>query len=112
MELVKGPSLDVVLKSVARVMRHHRRQQSWSQVNDSSVDPPESTIETEIDAQDETYADSSSSLGSGLDYFDNVARTMAEVADALDHAHQEGGHSPRHQAIELAARSGWASADQ
>ncbi|MCA9171025.1 MAG: SUMF1/EgtB/PvdO family nonheme iron enzyme, partial [Planctomycetales bacterium] len=43
-----------------------------------------------VDAGDETYASSSSSLGSGLDYFDNVARMMAEVADALHHAHQEG----------------------
>ena len=33
---------------------------------------------------------SSSSLGSGSGYFDTVARMIAEVADALEYAHQQG----------------------
>src|SRR5262249_47399332 len=33
---------------------------------------------------------SSSSLGSGSGYFDAVARMVAEVADALEYAHQQG----------------------
>src|SRR5262249_20859966 len=33
---------------------------------------------------------SSSSLGSGGGYFDTVAGRVADVADALDHAHQQG----------------------
>ena len=32
----------------------------------------------------------SSSFGTGTAYYDNVARMFAEVADALEHAHQEG----------------------
>src|SRR5207302_7579004 len=32
----------------------------------------------------------SSSLGSGSGYFDTVARIIAEVADALEYAHQQG----------------------
>ena len=34
--------------------------------------------------------DSSSSLQSGTHYFDTVARMIAEVADGLDYAHENG----------------------
>jgi serine/threonine protein kinase len=33
---------------------------------------------------------STTTLSSGAGYFDNVARLFAEIADALDHAHQQG----------------------
>ena len=41
-------------------------------------------------SKSQTVGESTTSLESGSGYFDSVARMLAEVADALDHAHKEG----------------------
>src|SRR5262249_37860210 len=88
MELIEGASLDQVLKRL--------RQASGER------QPPEATTSSPPElAQTGPYVESStttgataglssSSLGSGGGYFDAVARVLAEVADALDHAHKQG----------------------
>jgi serine/threonine protein kinase len=91
MELIDGPSLDRVI----RQMRQTRDGQS--------SDSPRSSAEKMLltDATGPFVAESSppagsaaplssSSLGSDSHYFDTVARKIAEVADALEHAHSNG----------------------
>src|SRR5262249_29416650 len=87
-----GPSLDYVIRHMQAV--------------GSSVRPPSTVVADKCAlpsdlVQTGPYVDgppiagasaelSSSSLGWGSGYFDTVARMIAEVADALEHAHQEG----------------------
>jgi serine/threonine protein kinase len=87
MELIEGPSLDQVLKQLKQAKGDR-----------PSPDPAMSTP-SEM-AQTGPYVPSgaatpaneltSSSLGSGSSYFDTVARLLAGVADALEHAHRQG----------------------
>jgi serine/threonine protein kinase len=77
MELIEGPSLD-------RVLKHLRGPgdavpTALAQTTDH---------ETNINVAQEAGL-SGSSLSSGGSYFDNVARMVAGVADALDYAHQQ-----------------------
>jgi hypothetical protein len=80
MELIDGPSLD-------RVIAHLRNER---QVGAS----PQPTLAPELTVTgpygDETTPGSgvSTGLSSGSSYSDTVARMIAEVADALDHAHR------------------------
>jgi serine/threonine protein kinase len=87
MELIAGPSLDHVLRD----MRQTQRRGTPS--NDKS-DPlsPEAAQTAPYVGDSSTSASvvSSSSLGSGHGYFDQVAQRIAEVADALDYAHRQG----------------------
>jgi hypothetical protein len=97
MELIEGPSLD-------RLMQFLRRQgQGQHQVEASSAHdemPPwlSQTIDfvpgtTHISSGSSKTAatsDSSSTLGVGSGYWDQVAKMLADVADALEHAHKVG----------------------
>ncbi len=81
MELIDGPSLDHVIRQL--------RQTSGGR------QPPENSPELEstgpyIPGAGVPPAVGASSLSSDSHYFDTVARLVAEVADALAYAHQEG----------------------
>ena len=91
MELIEGPSLDHaikqmrVLESVAAV-RHDLE----------SVDPALAATNQVLNATvaatsaSTNVSETTTSLGTGNTYFDNLARMLAEVADALDYAHKHG----------------------
>ncbi|MFO0915129.1 MAG: protein kinase [Pirellulales bacterium] len=92
MELIEGPSLDHVIRQLRETSRNTR--------SGSTAPAEEEPLAPEL-AQTGAYVEgartasttaglSSSSLGSGTGYFDTVARMIAEVADALEYAHQEG----------------------
>jgi serine/threonine protein kinase len=91
MELIEGPSLD-------QVIRQTRAQRSSPSPN-STVTGPSAEASPEL-VQTGPYFEAttpppaaeltSSSFGSGTGYFDTVARMIAEVADALEYAHQQG----------------------
>ena len=103
MELVDGPSLD-------QVIRQFRQDASKSSpdgldsthdfhAEQSSGEVPEWVAATIGLGRPESVGrsspstssvNSSSSFASGSEYYDNVARMMAEVADALAHAHDQG----------------------
>lgn len=90
MELVRGPSLDLVLDQL-------RRETSPGVDQFTEVDGQENESRSTRRLPSDTITNSlddtpsgSSSFGSGIEYYDNVARMFAEVADALQHAHQEG----------------------
>ena len=87
MELIDGPSLDRVIKS-------------WAEPTQPKLKADESTaVASQAPAFDATasYAPgspplpsglSTSSITSGTAHYDSIARMIADVADALDHAHK------------------------
>jgi len=106
MELIEGPSLQQVIGSM-------REEPKRDLASASTVDPVSMELDSLTDLLRELppwvaqtmsggadgssgsstmlrSSDSSSSLQSGAGYFDTVARMIAEVADALDHAHEHG----------------------
>jgi serine/threonine protein kinase len=101
MELIEGPSLDHVLR---QLRQENRSVLVPGEPGRVSAGRPRGAHATPISNPDATgpyvgHADStaesspplgSSSLGSGSAYFDAVARMIAEVADALAYAHQNG----------------------
>jgi hypothetical protein len=88
MELIKGASLDRILRQLRQTP------------GDNSVAAPGGTAACDaatgpylvppVSAPDVDAALSSSALRSDAHYFDTVARLIADVADALDHAHKQG----------------------
>ena len=102
MELVDGPSLDQVIRQLRRGS-YDSSQGSFDSTDVASLEQGDSvpdwvkgTIGLEnpnLDVEGATStksSDSSSSFGTGIAYFDNVASMMAGVADALAHAHDQG----------------------
>jgi tetratricopeptide (TPR) repeat protein len=90
--LIDGPSLDYVLQ---------QRRAGVGTDRPTPATPERSGVATHDLAQTGPYVEgggssggntgiTSSSLSSGSGYFDTVARMLAEVADALEYAHQEG----------------------
>ena len=88
MELIEGPSLDTVLRQI-RI--DSSMVDTVSQANTGENGEPSDSSETsDFVAYDFEPTTISSSFGSGRHYFDNVARSIADVADALHHAHDHG----------------------
>jgi tetratricopeptide (TPR) repeat protein len=78
MELIDGESLD-------RVLRRLREPAVAAPPSDSNATGPYI-----VSTQAASPTDGSSSLSSGSQYFDNIAKMLADVADAVDHAHKNG----------------------
>jgi hypothetical protein len=91
MELIDGPSLDRVI----RQMRQTRDAQSSGSPASASENVLPTAITGPYVAESSPQANSAallstSSLSSDGQYFDTVARMIADVADALEHAHKSG----------------------
>jgi serine/threonine protein kinase len=92
MELIEGPSLDRVIRQMRQGPGGAGPAPAPSGAG-ASVTPD--LVQTGPYVESSTASGvpaglSSSSLGSGGGYFDTVARLIAEVADALEYAHQQG----------------------
>lgn len=91
MELIDGPSLDQVIK---RIKHSGGSQAPVDQQLALTADLPSAdSIQTSPNLADDSAPGSSAALGRsalrpGSCYFDDVARLMADVADALDYAHK------------------------
>ncbi|MHC4698770.1 MAG: protein kinase domain-containing protein, partial [Planctomycetota bacterium] len=120
MELVEGPSLNVVVRQMRILQRGESRaepvptksgaradarlpveaQESAGAETESTVTVPlpawvAETIAGEVTpphpgTSGSATSDSSTTLATDGGYFDNIARMIAEVADALDYAHNQG----------------------
>jgi serine/threonine protein kinase len=89
MELVEGPSLDHVLRQ-ARVSQSETLSAGTPKgADDLTATAPfmDGGLQT---AEKSAPTWTPSSLGSNAQYFDTIARLIAEVADALDYAHRQG----------------------
>src|SRR5215831_13364476 len=89
MELIDGPSLDHVIKQLRQAKK---QPDSAERTSKQGSEPPKSPhLEATgpyVGESGPAQALTSSSLSSGSQYFDTVARMVADVADALHHAHQ------------------------
>jgi serine/threonine protein kinase len=86
MELIQGPSLDHVLKQLKEAGGAPTSEETPpAQPHLGQTGPHVPGV-----SSDSSGGLTSSSLGSGGAYFDAVARMIADVADALEHAHRQG----------------------
>ena len=87
MELIDGPSLDRVIRQMCAV-----RDGKSDAALDAKLmaDPLAQTGPYEGLHASSSSGVSSSALSSGGGYFDTAAKMIADVADALDHAHKQG----------------------
>ncbi len=84
MELIAGPSLDHVLRRLRQEQAPRTGKKHLAETM-----PPE-LLATGPHVPSVTPSPGDSSLSSGSGFFDTVARLTAGVADALEHAHQNG----------------------
>ncbi|MEM6365210.1 MAG: serine/threonine-protein kinase [Planctomycetota bacterium] len=96
MELVDGPSLDLVINrltvnSRGDVDADGDELPNW--VRETVLSPKGETDPTHrfaAESHHPSYNASQSSISGGSHYFDQIASMIAEVADALEHAHEHG----------------------
>jgi serine/threonine protein kinase len=89
MELIDGPSLDHVLRQLRDAGRPSPAPTKRPET-DSAVPPELAATGAYVPESGPATTLCTTSLHSGGDYFDTVARLVADVADALDHAHRNG----------------------
>ncbi len=96
MELVEGPSLDQILIQLRTDRADGADDMPSADSSSGDVVFKDEVIaanerSTQCSLQADTLLQSSTfESGSGIDYFDAVARVVADIADALEHAHREG----------------------
>jgi serine/threonine protein kinase len=91
MELIDGPSLDQVIRNIRKERKPRPLCASGgAQREISSKSRDLQATGPYVPESDQKRTPKSSSLSSGSLYFDNVARMVAEVGEALEHAHREG----------------------
>src|SRR5262249_26017574 len=100
MELIEGPSLDHVLRQLRQASRTASGPSEPGRGSVGSAQDAGAAPVANLDATGPYVAGagesgtpsalSGSSLSSDGPYFDTVARMVAEVADALEYAHQQG----------------------
>jgi hypothetical protein len=88
MELIEGPSLDGVIKQIK--VRRGMRITDHSPSTDAHDSPVLASTGPYFSDVNMPSSLSASSLNSDSQYFDTVARLIAEVVDALGYAHKEG----------------------
>ncbi len=95
MELIEGASLDRVLQQLRQERAHPAKDtpEPAAPTPKSPSAPPELACTASYGGPTQVTSssgNSSYSLTSGSSYFDTVARMIADVADALGHAHKNG----------------------
>ena len=92
MEWIDGPSLDRVIKDL-----DHQVKTPNPETDESTSDVPDWLRETALYASggcgnqsDSQSGSCASTVATGAQYFDHVATIIADVSDALDHAHEHG----------------------
>lgn len=91
MELIDGPSLDQVIKERCRL--ELRSDESMAETADRCIDSQHYSVSIRTEAASQDLASQSAatiSTSSGSSYLDEVATMIADVAEALDHAHEHG----------------------
>jgi serine/threonine protein kinase len=99
MELIEGPSLDLVLRELRKARQSQEANadaKPETSPSSAATDAPRPDLAGTgpyvpgADASSPSSGLSASSLSSGGEYFDTVARMVAEVAGALEYAHKNG----------------------
>ncbi len=104
MEFIDGPSLDAVIRQMRNGLHRDNAEPNEQAAGDSTsealpgwvaetlaYDKPGSKVSSASSVSStKPAAISGSGISSGSKYFDTVARMVADVADALEHAHCQG----------------------
>src|SRR5262245_5603747 len=88
MELIEGPSLDAVIRQMRQARQANPPTAPPSTPDELGATGP--YIDNSAPSASGAAALTSSSLSSDGHYFDTVAKMIADVADALEYAHQQG----------------------
>jgi tetratricopeptide (TPR) repeat protein len=88
MELIEGPSLDAVIRQLRQARSTEPTATPPSSPDQLAVTGP--YVESANPPADGASVLTASSLSSDGHYFDTVAKMVADVADALEYAHQQG----------------------
>ena len=95
MELIEGPSLDSCIRRLVEEKNSEKKptkgqNDTARSVKDAQSDTVDFTPREPAPVISSWVTESESSLASGTAYFEHVAKLIAEVADALGYAHDQG----------------------